>query len=446
MEQKRKMVGGDSLRNEDAMKKDMISELPEALLVQILSSVPTKDVIATSVLSKRWRSVWKMVPKLKYHVSAEDAYRSLILHEAPVLESLHLLIEDKQGRFDINILIGIAFSRHVRELVVDLLYLEDQKTIKFPSYNNNTLEVLKLEVEGHVLLDFPSRVCYNALRELHLEHVKFKDEASVCNLLSGCPSLQDLVVRRNSNPDVETYTIDVPSLQRLTIEDCTNWADINGGYVINAPSLKCLNILSLCFIDFFCLIENAPELVEASILGIPQIENDNILASLTSAKRLYFDLPVEIKYPTGTIFYQLVSLELRIKGRNWWNLLSFMLVSSPKLQILKLDSFGREVYPVVCERNQPKCVPECLLLHLETLVWIGYGWKHKDDEKQVATYILKNARQLKKATFPPTYMFTPTYNKQKEREERLEMLNELDSVVRASKSCHLSVLTRFYYL
>ncbi|KAL0897539.1 hypothetical protein Bca101_081500 [Brassica carinata] len=99
MERKRKMVGGESLRNRDAMNKDMISELPEALILHILSLVPTKQVIATSVLSKRWRSVWKMVPKLKFvsetdHVSAEDVYRLLLLHKAPVLESLHLFIED----------------------------------------------------------------------------------------------------------------------------------------------------------------------------------------------------------------------------------------------------------------------------------------------------------------------------------------------------------------
>ncbi|KAF3582166.1 hypothetical protein Bca4012_033299 [Brassica carinata] len=65
------------------MNEDRISELPEALLLHILSYVPTKDVIATSVLSKRWRSLWKMVPKLEFefdmeHVSSEAVYRSLI--------------------------------------------------------------------------------------------------------------------------------------------------------------------------------------------------------------------------------------------------------------------------------------------------------------------------------------------------------------------------------
>ncbi|XP_056853949.1 FBD-associated F-box protein At3g49020-like isoform X3 [Raphanus sativus] len=336
MEQKRK-IGGER------MNEDMISELPEALLLHILSSVPTKDVIATSVLSKRWRSLWKMVPNLKLYFnmeyySSEDVYRLLNLHKAPVLESLHLSIEDKSARLDIGILIGIAFSRHVRELVLDH-YREDETTVRFPSVlcsYNNTLEVLKLTHD--FLLDFPSRVCFDALRELHLYHVQFKDEASVCNLLSGCPRLQDLVVERFSNFDVETYTIAVPSLQRLTIEEEYNISDVDGGgYVINAPSLKCLNIKGLCFNDV-CLIENAPELVEAKIEDVSDVDNENILASLTSAKRLSFYFPLEIKYPIGTIFYQLVSLELHIQGTNGWNLFSFMLDSSPKLQSIKLDS------------------------------------------------------------------------------------------------------------
>ncbi|KAI5405087.1 hypothetical protein KIW84_052023, partial [Lathyrus oleraceus] len=39
-------------------KVDRISDLPNSLLEHILSFLPTKDTIATSILSKRWKPIW----------------------------------------------------------------------------------------------------------------------------------------------------------------------------------------------------------------------------------------------------------------------------------------------------------------------------------------------------------------------------------------------------
>ncbi|KAG7560166.1 FBD domain [Arabidopsis thaliana x Arabidopsis arenosa] len=553
MEQKCK-IGGEGLRNGNVVNVDRISELPEALLLHILSSLPTETVIATSVLSKSWTSLWKMVPNLKFdskyhHTFSENVCRSLISHRTPFLESLHLRIEDESDALDVGILIGIAFARHMRKFVLKFPF-QEESYVRFPSAwcsCNDTLEILKLKY--YILLDFPSLVCLKSLRKLHLYHVKFKDEESVCNLLCGCPSLEDLVVHRYSTIDVLTYTIVVPSLQRLTIYD-DYYGEGVGGYVINAPSLKYLNIDGFNGLEF-CLIEKAPELVEAKISDIFEIANENILESLTSAKRLSLHLPpLKIKYPIGKIFYQLLSLELRTFSYEWCNLLSFMLDSSPKLQILKLIDpyrFARDDCPVGWEWNEkevatyilqclienapelveaeiidviditnenilesltsvkrlsldlslleikfptgkifyqlvylelgtynskwwkllslmldsspvlqilklnnaylcddgkglsglkwnpPKCVAECLLFHLEKLLWIGYEWQ-QGDEKEVATYILENARCLKKATFS-TKRIDP--DKMEKLEKRREMLNELANVSRASNSCHL---------
>lgn len=42
-----------------------------------------------------------------------------------------------------------------------------------------------------------------------------------------------------------------------------------------------------------------------------------------------------IKFPTGSIFDQLVKLELYTTKKAWWDLLDFMLHHSPKLKVLK---------------------------------------------------------------------------------------------------------------
>ncbi|CAH8363144.1 unnamed protein product [Eruca vesicaria subsp. sativa] len=45
-------------------EEDMISELPDALICEILCRISTKDVVKTSVLSKRWKNIWQQIPIL----------------------------------------------------------------------------------------------------------------------------------------------------------------------------------------------------------------------------------------------------------------------------------------------------------------------------------------------------------------------------------------------
>ncbi|OAO96748.1 hypothetical protein AXX17_AT4G00190 [Arabidopsis thaliana] len=433
----------ESLRIRVVMGKDRISELPDALLIKILSFLPTKIVVATSVFSKQWRPLWKLVPNLEFdsedyddkeeYTFSEIVCKSFLSHKAPVLESFRLEFEsEKVDPVDIGLWVGIAFSRHLRELVLVAADTGTGTAFKFPSSlcTCNTLETLRLVLL--ILVDISSPVVMKSLRTLHLELVSYKDESSIRNLLSGCPILEELLVIRGEDSDIEVFTVDeVPSLQRLTINDDHDGQEF-WGYVINAPSLKYLLIEDLrC--PGFCL--NAPELMEANIFDGTSITNDNFLGYLTSVKRLLLNLsPWKITYPTGSIFYQLVSLEMYTREIDWWDLLTLMLEHSPKLQVLKLTDncvkFHKNGLPGG-KWNEPKYVPECLLSHLETFVWRRFDWG-REEEKEIATYILKNARRLNKATFSTNPVDSEELDKLKERRK---VHNELDGVVRASNSC-----------
>ncbi|CAA7042379.1 unnamed protein product [Microthlaspi erraticum] len=388
--------GGQSLRNEDR-----ISNLPDALLVQILSSLPTKAVVASSVLSKRWRSLWKTMPSLEFSYNAtndlesfsDNVCRCLLSHQAPLLlQSLDLKVDfddENSVDYDIGILLGVAFGLHVRELKLEVNSRKDYPQIFHPPGYN---------------------------RLLRLNGVRYKDDVSVVNLLSGCSHLENLEIHLYTQSDVKTFNIDFPYLQRLIIYSVGEVV-----YVVKAPSLKYLKVEG--HIDFdSILIGNTPELEEA-VIDTAYTVYDYNLESFTS-----------ITFPTGIIFSQLVYLELYTYKANKWNLLMLMLDASPKLQILKLTGFGpryeeeddvsnhgEEDDDVACEKwNQPKNVPECLLLYLHNLVWEFYEGQ-QEEEKEVAKYILKNACFLKKATFVSL----------------MGSVEECESMVRASSSCQL---------
>ncbi|XP_019101910.1 PREDICTED: FBD-associated F-box protein At3g49020-like [Camelina sativa] len=317
------------------MGKDGISELPDDLILQILSSLPTKNVIATSGLSKRWRFLWKLVPKLEFNSeinprTAENVGRSLLLHKAPVLESLHLTVTDLCDDIDVELWAGIAFARNVREFVLEVSLSFFSMPVQFPSslFFCDTLETLKLKFS--VLVDVPSRVCMKSLRILHLFHVSYKDGESIRNLISGCPNLEDFLIHGGACKVVLNLVIEAPSLKRLWIH-----GQIGGRKtMINAPCLEYLKMKGFSY-GQCCLIENAPALVKATISDVSYIVNENISGSLKSAKCLSLNLsPLEC--PTGAIFYQLVYLQMYTREAEWWNLLMFMLDISPKLQVLKL--------------------------------------------------------------------------------------------------------------
>jgi hypothetical protein len=46
---------------------DIISKLPESLITHILSYLPTKDAVRTSVLSRRLIECWTFITKLNFN-------------------------------------------------------------------------------------------------------------------------------------------------------------------------------------------------------------------------------------------------------------------------------------------------------------------------------------------------------------------------------------------
>ncbi|KAH9755300.1 hypothetical protein KPL71_015746 [Citrus sinensis] len=146
-------------RRVDNGSEDWISCLPDSILCQILSVLPTKDAVATSILSPRWKHAWTSVRNLCFDdelsvmgdevsgitVAAFEKFVHSVLartHPSSVEKfSLRCSYLRSLGMFDYWV--SSAISRNVREIEIDL---RDHERIPLPAsiYRSITLEVLRL--------------------------------------------------------------------------------------------------------------------------------------------------------------------------------------------------------------------------------------------------------------------------------------------------------------
>lgn len=283
---------------------DRISHLPEELLLKILSLLPLKDVVVTMVLSKRWQFLWMLVPRLEYdhdmYQDGEDkrfsrfVYSSLLLHEAPVLESLRFKLDWKSSAIDIGVWVRTAVKRCVRELDIEIHSPSVVNPVILPwsLYNAGCRMLVTLKLSNTILVDASSSpASFPCLKNLSLVDMKYPSEEFVNEFLSSCPVLEDLVVEQCRDDNVTVLAVKIPSLKKLSLCKSTDVDEDKGsGFVIEAPLLESFDILDHSYCGGFCyMMENMPEIVYANV-DINYWILWKILGFITSVKRLYLCL------------------------------------------------------------------------------------------------------------------------------------------------------------
>ncbi|KAL9309284.1 putative FBD-associated F-box protein [Arabidopsis thaliana] len=353
-----------------------ISEFPDKVLLKILSLLPSKDVVATGVLSKRWRSLWKDVKTFRYEgESLSRTYWKFarFINRTSSVESLQLKINPSATNKDIQSLVNMAVARSMRELRIEMIC----KNFELPKsfYMFSQLETVILDKVS--LMDPPPDVHLPCLKRLHLLSV-------------------------NSLTNVMIFTIDVPTLRILSIDNTSGKSRPKGvhGFVINTPSLS----VNVVFDNPYKFL--AP-------LGSTQYLSLCSVTSHTSYRPAVFS------------FIFLDHLELCLCSAEQWNLLTRILNYAPRLRVLQLKLYHKHCVKDTKNLmgNQPDLIPKSLSSHLEILEWRQYN--DTAQEREAAKYILANASGLKKATF-----YT-------ESTEKHGMLKELECVARGSKTCQL---------
>lgn len=187
---------------------DSFSRLTDDLLIKILSFVPIKDAVSTSLLSKRWLSLWTLLQRLNFEdywvdvvetnqvyckqLSSDFVFGTLLLHKSPVLQSFHLSRESKCSALQIELWVSFAVDRFVRDLKIS--FESEHCLIRLPCrlFRCETLETL--ELKNVVFSEVPSQISLQSLRTLRLLSVKYTEEESFVRLISSSPVLENLVV------------------------------------------------------------------------------------------------------------------------------------------------------------------------------------------------------------------------------------------------------------
>ncbi|KAK1355597.1 FBD domain-containing protein [Heracleum sosnowskyi] len=219
-----------SRRKVGRIEEDRISQLPLNVQETLLCSLPIRDAVRTSVLSKKWRHCWTMMPHLifdndfvhrvmdKLDQRGGDelmAYkfvsvinRTVLLHKGPII-NFSLTIPQSQCNAQI-----------IHDFVDQWISLLSCKGIKQLTIKSSGL----LEVKPH---DFYS---------LDLTHLTlFKVRFPCTSAYGRFTSLTNLYLLKATS-NLGQSILDCPVLEKLTLIICTGLFHTN----FHAPNLKCL--------------------------------------------------------------------------------------------------------------------------------------------------------------------------------------------------------------
>ncbi|GKA37863.1 F-box/FBD/LRR-repeat protein-like protein [Tanacetum coccineum] len=223
---------------------DRISNIPSGIIEDIICLLPTKDAVRTSILSKKWRYGWVIVPKLvfneedmfairrvrrsseieelarKFKSKLLAIYQVLLLHQGPILE------------FDLSINSKYLLHKHPSipsSMGSDSTCVEIDQIITHLARNNNIVKKFTLNLgyhssyipplsifSLHQLTDLYIKSCnfdydptfsrFGSLTSLHLGTQSISKKA-LLHLLSNCPVLKSFTLEIGTNGFDEKFTI-----------------------------------------------------------------------------------------------------------------------------------------------------------------------------------------------------------------------------------------------
>ncbi|KAA8523888.1 hypothetical protein F0562_010311 [Nyssa sinensis] len=454
-------IAVDSKSKRPKLSNDRISTLPDSVLCHILSFLPTKYAVRTSILSTKWKYLWTSVHSLDFDdsVTMSNLYvsrtkkgraqkekqiqaqrksfmnfvdRVLILHSVSCLRKFRLHCRIVDDMLHVNTWVCAAIGRDVQDLD---LYVSLEQPLQLPRslFTCNMLVVLKLSCEIVVNTPAEGSVCFPNLKILHLKWVKYVNDDSVRKLFPSCPVLEDLLIWRCNDDNVITFSIFASALKRLIIDSGSQDSLDYNKLEINAPALEYLNLRDGRS-DYFSF-QNLSSLVEAHLVvhhGGGRLVNHygfiifHLLHRLSNVKFLFLSVddmkPLTDSHYKSPPFHKLTRLEVHVRSCNW-NILPNLLERCDNLEVLVFSKESKRHG----DPHESCWIPaQPLFLHLTTVVISGF--EGLTDELELVQYILENAKVLKTMRIKTCSL---------DIEAKFDVLQKISIFQRWSKTCQV---------
>ncbi|EOA25739.1 hypothetical protein CARUB_v10019101mg, partial [Capsella rubella] len=398
--------------------EDRLSLLPNPLLSRVLLHLPTKDVVKTSVLSSRWRSVWRYVPGLDLDDRELPDYSSFVNFVDRFVEFLRsndspiakLKLTSKRVKSDPS-----AIKPWVKEaLVRKLQHLEINYSTRF-----NSLELLPI-----MLFACPTLVCLRLfdvafnelnhvslprLKTMHLEEVKFTNHAAIETLIASCPVLEDLSIVQD---DLKVIRVVSQTITSINLVRDTNHQDNEKWEVlIHTPRLKYLSLKDKKSSSFIIYKMSPSAKVDIAVdFNVKGFLDPNDLEKRNSIGHFFKNISSSVRdmiicWETLKVIHQYLKLETlpqfpimsHLHAKIFvadLEMLPILLRSCPNLKTLILEL---NVSTNKKERTRFSYVPWCFYSSLES-VEMKTPISEIGLEVEVIKYFLENSRILKKLT------------------------------------------------
>ncbi|KAG7658417.1 F-box domain [Arabidopsis suecica] len=197
--------------------REFISNLPDEILGKILSLLPTKLGVSTSVLSKRWRNLILLVDNFDLEDSSTSGFSAFLEQTVARLNTCpikRLSLNGRHYRFSsADSWISTALERGCLELHLQSQYLDTG------ILSSNTLVKLTLSDQIYLqgLVPHDGTVFFPTLKTLSLGAV-VADRDVYEWLISGCPVLDELSIRDGcDDPPTWKKSVVNKSVKRLTV-------------------------------------------------------------------------------------------------------------------------------------------------------------------------------------------------------------------------------------